>query len=56
VIDRTTVLEKMHDYIQNETKDGSQARYITRHMMGLFHGQPMASSWRKKFAAGEYAL
>lgn len=54
--ERTEILEKMRDYIQSETQDGTHARFITRHMMGLFHGQPLASSWRKKFASGELTV
>lgn len=54
--ERMQVLDKMHEYIQSETGNGTQARYITRHMMGLFHGQPMAGAWRKKFARGEFTV
>jgi len=50
---RLEVLAEMKDYLDFELKKGIAPRYITRHMMGLFHGQPGAGEWRKKFARGE---
>ena len=55
-LQREGVLEKMSQYILNETQDDTHARFITRHMMGLFHGQPNAGAWRKKFARGEFTV
>ncbi len=50
---RDDVLSEMKDYLEFEVRQGIAPRYITRHMMGLFHGQPGASEWRKRFARGE---
>ena len=52
ILSRSSVLTEMQKYIDNEVTD-THARYITRHMMGLFHGQPGAGAWRKRFALGE---
>jgi len=53
-VSRDFVLEQMRSYIHSES-DELQARYVTRHMMGLFHAQPQAGAWRKRFAKGELA-
>ena len=53
-LSRELVLDKMKDYIMSESGD-LPSRYITRHMMGLFHAQPKAGDWRKKFAKGDIA-
>ncbi len=52
ILSRDSVLAEMQKYIANE-ESGTHARYITRHMMGLYHAQPGAGEWRKRFARGE---
>jgi len=52
-LSRKDILAEMKAYIMFEAKRDVTPRYITRHMMGLFHGQPGASEWRKRFAAGQ---
>jgi len=44
---RRDVVEQMLPYIQQELQDGGQLKYITRHMLGLFHGMPGARHWRR---------
>lgn len=44
---RRDVVEQMFPYIQQELQDGGQLKYITRHMLGLFHGLPGARHWRR---------
>ena len=53
-LSRELVLDRMKVYILSESGD-LPSRYITRHMMGLFHAQPNAGGWRKKFARGDVA-
>ena len=37
----------MVDYIGRRMREGVPLKSITRHMMGLFHGEPGARSWRR---------
>ncbi len=41
------IVKQMIPYIENQYKDGSKVSKITRHMLGLFSGQPGAKGWRK---------
>ena len=34
-------------YIESQLSKGIYLRHMTRHMLGLFHGQPGAKSWRR---------
>jgi tRNA-dihydrouridine synthase A len=44
---RHDIVEQMFPYIKQELQDGGQLKYITRHMLGLFHGMPGARHWRR---------
>jgi tRNA-dihydrouridine synthase A len=44
---REEVIESMVDYIGRRMREGVPLKSITRHMMGLFHGEPGARSWRR---------
>ena len=37
----------MLPYIEKELADGAFLKHITRHMLGLFAGQPGARGWRR---------
>lgn len=41
------VLEQMLTYIERELRSGTDLKYMTRHMLGLFVGQPGARAWRR---------
>ena len=43
----STVIEGMIEYIKRRMAEGVPLKSITRHMMGLFHGEPGARSWRR---------
>ena len=45
--DRHSVVMQMIPYIQSELARGERLGRITRHMLGLFTGQPGARSWRR---------
>jgi tRNA-dihydrouridine synthase A len=45
-ISRQEVAEKMWRYAAREVAQGTPLRAITRHMLGLYHGQPRARKWR----------
>jgi tRNA-dihydrouridine synthase A len=45
--DRHSVVMQMIPYIQSELARGERLGRITRHMLGLFTGQPGARTWRR---------
>ena len=45
--DRAAVVERMRPYIARHLEAGGRLHQITRHMLGLFHGQPGARGWRR---------
>ncbi len=44
---RHDVIRRMTPYIERELDDGAQLKHITRHLLGLFAGQPGARAWRR---------
>ena len=44
---RFDIAEKMIPYIENHLKKGGKLQQITRHMLGLFHGQHGGRLWRR---------
>ncbi|TNF98243.1 MAG: tRNA dihydrouridine(20/20a) synthase DusA [Gammaproteobacteria bacterium] len=48
---RAQVIEGLLDYIEQETRTGTQLNHITRHILGLAHGQPGARKWRHKVSS-----
>jgi tRNA-dihydrouridine synthase A len=47
VTTRTEVIEKLLPYIEEQLAEGVRLHSITRHILGLFHGEPGARSWRR---------
>ena len=47
VPDRHDVIQKMTPYFEKELADGAELKHITRHLLGLFAGQPGARAWRR---------
>ena len=45
--DRRGIVERMIPYIEKELASGERLNRITRHMLGLFSGQPGARAWRR---------
>jgi tRNA-dihydrouridine synthase A len=41
------VLEQFKSYVAERLPQGTPLRCMTRHILGLFHGQPRASRWRR---------
>jgi len=46
-VSRRDVVMKMLPYVERELARGTQLKHITRHMLGLFAGQPGARGWRR---------
>ena len=44
---RAAVALAMHDYARGEIARGTPLRAITRHLLGLYHGQPRSRAWRQ---------
>ncbi len=47
VLTRKQVLEKLLPYVEQELVLGTRLHTITRHILGLFQGQPGAKAWRR---------
>ena len=45
--DRRDIVERMLPYIEKELANGERLGRITRHMLGLFAGEPGARAWRR---------
>ena len=46
------VAEAMRPYIRNHLAAGGRLHQVTRHMLGLFHGQPGARGWKRILSEG----
>jgi tRNA-dihydrouridine synthase A len=46
-VSRRQVAEAMATYVDRQVAAGVPAHAVTRHMLGLFHGQPGARFWRR---------
>ena len=44
---REDIVDKMCFYIESQMKLGVKLNHITRHMLGLYSGQPGARAWRR---------
>ncbi len=44
---RAAVVERMRAYAERALADGVALRSIARHLLGLYHGQPAAKTWRR---------
>lgn len=44
------VAAAMRPYIADHLSAGGRLHHVTRHMLGLFHGQPGARGWRQHFS------
>ena len=46
-LDRVEVVDRMRPHIARHIAGGGRLHQVSRHMLGLFHGQPGARSWRR---------
>lgn len=49
---RAGVVLAMADYAEREARDGTRVHHISRHLLGLYHGQPGARAWRRCLTLG----
>lgn len=47
VLSRDAVLEKFIPYIEKHLVEGGRLNHITRHMTGMFQGEPGSRAWRR---------
>jgi len=47
---REAAVEQMLPYMQQQLRSGALLKHITRHMLGLFAGQPGARAWRRSLS------
>ncbi len=52
--DRRFIVEQMIPYIEQQLSQGEKLGRITRHMFGLFAGQPGARAWRRYLSENAY--
>ena len=52
--DRSEVLERMRIYIEAELARGGQLKHITRHILGLYQGEPGARGFRRQLSEGAH--
>ncbi len=51
---RRQVIEALIPYIQKHMSNGGRLNNITRHVLGLFHGQKGAKGWRRHLSENAY--
>jgi len=44
---RADIIRRMFPYIERQLSEGQKLSYITRHILGLFHGQPGGKQFRR---------
>ncbi len=45
--ERSAIVNAIIPYVQKHLDEGGRLHHITRHMLGLFHGQPNGKLWRR---------
>ena len=54
VVSREDVIEHMRGYLQRHTANGTAARNVVRHMLGLYQGRPGARRWRRMLSDSQF--
>ncbi len=49
---RADVVSAMVTYARRECAEGTRLHHISRHMLGLYHGEPGARAWRRALTLG----
>lgn len=44
---RATIIERFIPYLEQQLQAGIRLNHLTRHILGLFHGQPGGRAWRR---------
>lgn len=51
-VNRPAVVEAMVAYARRECGAGTRLHHVSRHLLGLYHGQPGARTWRRAVTLG----
>ena len=51
---REDLLEQMRPYVESRLQGGLALKHITRHLLGLYHGQPGGRAFRKVLSEGAH--
>jgi tRNA-dihydrouridine synthase A len=49
---RESIIMQMAEYVEREQSKGARLHHISRHMLGLYAGQPGARAWRRFLSEG----
>ncbi len=49
---RASVVDGMAAYARRECAAGTRLHHVSRHLLGLYHGQPGARTWRRELTLG----
>lgn len=49
---RSAIVMSMADHARRECSAGTRLHHISRHLLGLYHGQPGARTWRRALTLG----
>ncbi|MET0331623.1 MAG: tRNA dihydrouridine(20/20a) synthase DusA [Dyella sp.] len=52
--ERDVVLQRMRPYIEAELKRGGALKHISRHLLGLYQGEPGARAFRRQLSEGAH--
>jgi tRNA-dihydrouridine synthase A len=52
--ERVAIVHAMRGYIERAIAEGAELKHVTRHMLGLFAGQPGARAWRRYLSENAY--
>jgi tRNA-dihydrouridine synthase A len=55
IVDRGAILERMARYAERESAQGTRLAAITRHMLGLYAGEPGAREFRRILSHAAHA-
>jgi len=53
-ITRNEIVDKMICYIDELLANGGQLKWVSRHILGIFHGMPGARAWRRHLSQHAY--
>jgi tRNA-dihydrouridine synthase A len=54
IFSRKQILEQYFTYIEQQLKQGVYLKHMSRHLLGLFQGQPGAKAWRRFISENAY--
>lgn len=54
ILSRKQILERYFPYIEQQIEQGACLKHMSRHLLGLFQGQPGAKAWRRYISENAY--